>query len=884
MADSFMSQIASHPLLPGIRSRELHNRDWPRTLHDGQITGFSPLKCNMSDSPDIWSSIEIGGEIGWIEQVIHLGEPVLLICDNRLRMVSLDGTVCWHSPETGDLCFFGDLRGNGQDCLLISDGPSLILMDAATGQTLWRHGFDPPYVKVRVAVGNILTERKGLEAAVFLAYGDQGCLFHFPEDEEPETIWRRSVVLPEEWPERYDHGCDIKLDLTEPDEPLIWNVRHHRCRSFHARTGDIASSLVYQIEGQRLRNYGPWAIGCTSNGHPLICVVSENVQEHVHAIRLHREGENELAWSHYYGELYIVPGVALEHITIADVDGDGETEVVYNVRDPELDYRSFVRVRSGATGVVRAQLQDAWCVGTGPNGTLLVLPAPDRTTPVQGDLTVYRFDTDCNPIPLNTVGNSRLHGTPIVEGDLLLHQQDPDGTAMLVRHAIEDDGLREVSRNGIPQLLEEPINTCLPSQNGLILLTQDIRGMLNALTWEGDRLWQIPLAGGGPPTLSAADLNGDGRAELAAATAGNRVRLFSLDNSGAPEEFANHEFLGDRSRNGSPLLFDLKGTGGYCLVAPGSTDAGDICVCAWQADGTLLWNTTLGVSTAQGGQAIAWNAGMFLPGSRAGVAVSVNNQLRNIEGTFLLDGATGEVLWHKTQHRMDDKVRPYLPHGIPTAYDFDGDGLEEIMMDMLSYMAVLRGNNGGFVYLNHTKNMGEKGALYAGDLYNSYVPVYRTPEDELPHWFVPLGGYGSFGLMKPDPEEGLWRDDPGYDVPYKVALVDADGDGILEAGYVLKNHRTFVCRNLWTGAIKWQIELPDNPVGPVITADVDGDGKGEFLIGRYCIGTDDDGMGEIRWESPVSLGWAIIADFDGDGVGEIACPAPGRIVLLKHSK
>ena len=55
----------------------------------------------------------------------------------------------------------------------------------------------------------------------------------------------------------------------------------------------------------------------SSNGHPLICVVTENVQEHVHAIRLHREGENELAWSHYYGELYIVPGVALEHITIA---------------------------------------------------------------------------------------------------------------------------------------------------------------------------------------------------------------------------------------------------------------------------------------------------------------------------------------------------------------------------------------------------------------------------------------------------------------------------------------------------------------------------------------------------------------------------------------
>jgi hypothetical protein len=69
----------------------------------------------------------------------------------------------------------------------------------------------------------------------------------------------------------------------------------------------------------------------------------------------------------------------------------------------------------------------------------------------------------------------------------------------------------------------------------------------------------------------------------------------------------------------------------------------------------------------------------------------------------------------------------------------------------------------------------------------------------------------------------------------------------------------------------------------VLCADVDGDGKGEFLVDTWCIGTDSNGEGEIRWTSPVPLGWAIIADFDGDGVGEIACPNQGQITLLKAS-
>jgi hypothetical protein len=100
-------------------------------------------------------------------------------------------------------------------------------------------------------------------------------------------------------------------------------------------------------------------------------------------------------------------------------------------------------------------------------------------------------------------------------------------------------------------------------------------------------------------------------------------------------------------------------------------------------------------------------------------------------------------------------------------------------------------------------------------------------------------------------------------------------------GYALRNSPVFRCRDLWSGAERWTVELPAAPSGPVLTADVDGDGRGEFLVDRWCIGTDAEGRGEIRWESPVPFGWAAVADVDGDGLGEILCANRGRITVLK---
>ena len=43
----------THSLMPGVRSADLHDANWPRAMHDRLATGFSPLICNMSESPHV---------------------------------------------------------------------------------------------------------------------------------------------------------------------------------------------------------------------------------------------------------------------------------------------------------------------------------------------------------------------------------------------------------------------------------------------------------------------------------------------------------------------------------------------------------------------------------------------------------------------------------------------------------------------------------------------------------------------------------------------------------------------------------------------------------------------------------------------------------------
>ena len=901
-----------HRLLPGLRSKTLNQRDWPRTLHDDMASGFSPL-CRGADGPPTrWADVDLGGGTPASFRIADADHDDLLIVDGALRRVTPAGSLVWTSSAGGTVVYYGTVPGEpllagepshpqsvpDRPILVLQAGAGLSILDASTGDLVWQHRFEPPHAQVRARVADIVPEWPGLEIAVVLAYAEEGALIRLQVGEVPELVWQRTVVVPGEFSERHDHGCGVEVDLSVPTRPILWNIRRYRCISVDARTGIVTGQLAYDIGGAPRRNYGPWALGGSSDRVPLIGVVSERVQLHVHAIRRRYDGPSELAWQHYYGEVYKgEAGVALVSLAIDDVDRDGATEMIYSVRDPEHSLRSFVRVRDLATGVVEWELPDTWGIGWVPDvdavgtssdrcGLLLTCPAPDGRMPRRGDLAAYRMQPTGAATLVATFSQARLWGSGLWEvgttRQLVIQVANEPEQPALRRYAwsTPSELMAVAESTGREMQLGDPISV-LRQHDGdsrIVMTTAD--GKLAGYDWEGNRHWTLPLRGGSPPALAAGDMTGDGRVELVALTPRKTARVIKFTNDGQALTLGDYPCIG-RWAAFSPLLYDIDGKNRLCLITAVEDSEGDLAVAAIQGDGSRVWESpSLGLP-AHDVASFVPIAGPILPGGAIGVSVSVRDDRATREGMYLLDGKTGAIRWFRGQYWRDGVVMPVRAHGIPTLYDVDHDGALDIGCDMLSYMALLRGGDGSFAFLHHGPNMSAEGALFAGRLYSTYVPLFRSVDDPThTHWLA-KGGFGPFGVMHHDVTTGIWRTDLEYDTPLNIGLIDVDADGELECGYAALHSIRFICRNVWTGEIEWQVDLPYAPNAPCMSADVDNDARGEFLIGPFCLGTSDGREGEIEWTAPASLGWGIVADLDGDGYGEFAAPRSGGVVVFK---
>ena len=886
----------AHPLLPGVRDPRVNDPNWRRGLHDELATGFSPLSCGMRTAPQVAWAIPGVGQIRAVRTLrLPDGTDALLIDDGRLRLVDVAGHTRWTRSAAGSLLAAGDLRGDGTHTGLFVAGRMMFLLDLTTGATCWQRTFEPASIGLQGVVDDFLTDLPGSEVALFPTYGEWGAVLNLAPPDGPRVLWERPVVDVGEFNERHDHhGGTVQLDRSQPDRPVVWNLRRHRCRGFDARTGARLGSITYAIGGEQRRNYGPLMLGRDAAGALYGCVFAERVQIHVHALRLHRDRDNELAWQHYYGESYKeTPGVALVAHGVADVDGDGDDEMVYSVRDPAADFRSFVRARRVVDGTIAWELADHWGLhafsgidGTATGG-LLAVEAPGGATPDRGVVHAYAFGTG-GPQLVGTLQGAGLWGPAEARGRdgrtrLLVRSRDEEQREVLGEYAVQDGALRCTARTSAPLVLAAPLSAILPGPDAADAHRCIVRDGARVLAtdWLGSVQWEVPLEGG-DARLSAADLDRDGRAELLVASSDQRLRAYALDDDGSARVVLDAEHvIGARSQ--PPVAYDLLADGRLATLAAGRDEQGRLVVRAHHVErsttSSLLWEAPLPVG-ADDVRGLVLNPGDFLGVNHAGVAVSVTDERLIREGTYMLDGRTGRIVWFKGLYRDGPIVMPCRPSGVPIAYDFDGDGVDEVGMDMLSYMAFLRGHDGAFAYVRHTSNIRTDGAVAAGRLYNTFCPLFSTSAAVRPHWFV-TGGFGPFGLLEPDPTQAVWTEDLDYDVPPRIALVDVDGDGRLEAGYAALNDRRFVCRDAWTGAVEWTLELPFPPDAGAVCADFDGDGRGEFFVRRFCLGVDPRGHAEVEWESPVDLQGPLVADFDGDGRGELAGVCQGRPTVLR---
>jgi len=904
MALAGEDQPAEHPLLPGVRSPEVWDKQWPSAMHDKLLTGFSPLTCGMPTAPRVWATIHPGGlaNSGAFLRLAN-GKTFFLLQDSRLRRVDQDGDVVWEYAASRAL-FYEQLHGDAVFTLGVQSGNHLVLLDPRTGKPIWQRRFGGTIGPGKVRVGRLLSNHPGRQIVVFPQYVTEGYLFVFRTGQRaPELVWKTEDAAVANWPAPADHGVTT---IIEPDGSVIWNIRHHTINSHDPATGRLVRRQEFTSGGGRRRNYGPSLIGQSTDGSPVIAATSQYVEHHLNCFtRTVHPGPSSI-FDRFCGYVYDpnTLGSTTRFVTsgMGDVDADGGTDVVYSLRVGGPQPQSKTIVCDLGTGRERV-LSDTWLAGLvdlDGDGKREIFVYTDSTAemPDRGTLQVYQFEANGSLVCIHTEPHAQLMLRPLspIEqpSEVAWSNVDLNAPAILPEQQGVAALVRDLTTNNIRLLFQCPGRQGLGTRDAGAVFSdgkliavgkwtpdgaghcavQSSTGRLKMMSFDRELKFELPLTGGGVPLVSAADLTGDGSSELLVRSAQHRLNVYSMDKDGTAQPLWDAPFVGRSSRL-SALSRDINGDGRRDVVTMDHTADGRLCVRLRGGDGAVIWNSPLPFPSS--GDVVKWVAGEFFGSEHPGIFVSVQ-QGQTREASCMLDGLNGHIVWEGKTIDTPAGVRACNPVGIPTVFDVDGDRKDDVMLDYRDFVAVHRGYDGAFI-----RELTSMPTVPAGwkVAYNSFIPLYRNDE-QVPHFLVPLG-HGGIGVLANDLRTEIWFHKPYYDTPQKVGIIDVDGDGRLEVGYEERRDGWFVCRDVWSGKEEWRLELAGKGYGPVITADIDGDGRGEFLIGSNCLGTNKQGDGEIRWQAPVSAaGWPAIADLDGDGQGEIIMPGgDGLVRVLK---
>jgi len=149
------------------------------------------------------------------------------------------------------------------------------------------------------------------------------------------------------------------------------------------------------------------------------------------------------------------------------------------------------------------------------------------------------------------------------------------------------------------------------------------------------------------------------------------------------------------------------------------------------------------------------------------------------------------------------------------------------------------------------------------------------------------GCFGGFGVLRDDFSILWWMQTPFTDMMLRLpGIADVQGDGRLCVG-ICRANGIFSCLEGTTGKVLWNIDL-HSTTADIVSCDIDGDGKEEFLAGTtdgrlLAIGTNASGQGVVRWSVNIgcALGNPVVADVDGDGLSEvIVVTGDGSLVCI----
>jgi len=791
----------------------------------------------MAKAPrEVWR-ISTGGEVGFVRAV---GDEVLAQVGTSLQFTSSTGKVIWadHKLGVGLVMHIADFDLDGrQEVLVRTDARTVVLFDVLTGRKLWSWQCDP---STNISGSAFYKTPTGTRFITFPSYSMNGYCFDFSGSRKsPKLLWQKnydgkygegygpSIVLK-------DMDADGKADIVLSGKvPSVYHA------VLDIDTGEIKTDHHYDLDGWG-RPYGLLkAIDLDRDRKPEIVMISCQVEEYLGVTR-NIEGKGlEKIWAKFIEKDWPTDEKELrpQITSLADVTGSGKIELVVGVWE-DRKWRTLVIDPLKDFDARRGSLEGLYFWG---NYDLTSDGIPEiivskETTRRPGRITTLQALDGKTLKPVATLENASVFGS----GDSLL----PEDAAFIA-------------------IRNNPVYL-----NGGIL----VRKRSGTFLWTAKAL--RPIAG---PGFVRADVD--------------EGLLFLTDAKGVVQRFDESlKLLGKplamQGRTCQPLLWGVGGKrelvfnsaggkviGGVPNLKTGKLDG------RWEVTGTM---PALHIDAAGKGRLSV--ADMSNPDKPAAVIherpnksvripldyppylgltpfgrdfrLLVNLQTGVHTMALACFDAQGKLLWQ-------DKSQGAHPR-VPGAASLDG---EEIVV----------GDDHGVL-----KVYDSTGNVIGND--KGWPPAYTIPI--LGPWGI-LRASGILGTSLIDKTgQEKWKTEGDIWRYYKSlgAVGDVYGDGRLMLGELAEDGM-FECIDTANGNVLWSLKIGEPSDNSIVSGDLDGNGKDEFLVGMsdgrlLCIA-----QGKILWQKRFNAGVAnpIIADIDSDGLAEIILSSSdGLLRILRN--
>lgn len=830
--------------------------EWPEPRQNPCLTAVQPLPGGMAAEPKILARYDLGRVSPSVTRVGdgNGGEVGLAIVGGALHAFTPDGGEKWNSHPPGlnflSITAAEDLDGDGSTEVLLQAGRpaapygAAVLVDLASGAVRWRYDVEPMSYAWYLYADGYLPDTPGKQILVLM----QG----YPPDEKNGYIALFDVDAKENgwacrW--RYDfdkYTCFPSLLRTDYDGDGMRELvveTHSRMWFLDPATGTMEHFEGWDVAPANVRSYGLTEFtDLDGDGLEDFLCIADFAQHH--EVLLNRKGRFERAWLQAWGESVTTGKVDAAYPKPAhgDVDGDGAIEVVvgvfngegenawalrvYNAVDGRLEYKS--------PGIVPVTLADV--DGDGVADIVGNRVNTANTSLVAGACVIGFRDGEW----AEKWNRDHAHFTTTAQGEPPRFEQE--GTTKIL-HPSEDGGITETvwqAPAAAPKPGFEKIPAIAAAEPAPLLLLADLgrkgselllqgNGRVCLLQWNGDGLSPVgEVASLCPPVI--ADLDQDGKVELI------RAQLTGED---------------------KPLVEAL-------------TPA---------LDDRILWQTVLPPPDSPGlpnGQAAYLRSGRFTGKAAPDLYAWFGApHVRSV----CLEGTSGRLVWEQANHpEIERHWGPSI--NLASVQDVDGDAAEDLVFTNPDYYCVASGRTGDALL----------GPLFPPDIFKQPSQgLYTLPALLARPGTEPLvclcdGHY--FQAVMTLHAEPRWYalPKPGESPTGAEAFLPL-GNGTWLLGFG-RQDGGFRAIDVETGAVRWELPV-EATCSEVITCDVDGDGRYEFVFTTshgdlWAIG-DEAGASRVAWHATLgapAAGAPIAGDINRDGKSEIMTALANGTLLI----